>query len=165
MSLLPHWLIALVALQRLGELALSRRHMCRLLARGGREVGAGHYPVIVAVHAVWIVTLWTTIPADAAMSLPWLVLYLLLQAGRIWVMATLGPYWTTRIIHLAEVPLVRTGPYRFCRHPNYVIVAGETAVLPLVFGQWSLAIIFSLVNAAVLAWRIRVENVALAARR
>lgn len=164
MNLLPHWLVALVALQRLGELALSRRHTLRLLARGGREIGAGHYPVVVAVHAAWIAVLWTTIPADAAMSLPWLLLYLLLQVGRIWVMITLGAYWTTRIIHLADVPLVRSGPYRFYRHPNYVVVCGEIAILPLVFGQWVLAIIFSLLNAAVLFWRIRLENAALATR-
>lgn len=164
MTSLPHWLIALVALQRLGELILSRRHMRRLMARGGREIGAGHYPIIVAVHAAWIAALWTTIPADDAMSLPWLALYLILQAGRIWVMATLGPYWTTRVIHLEDVPLIRGGPYRFCRHPNYVVVAGEIAVLPLVFGQWPLAIIFSLLNATILAWRIHVENAVLAAR-
>lgn len=164
MNLVPHWLIALVALQRLGELALSRRHMLRLLARGGREIGAGHYPALVAVHVAWIATLWTAVPADEATSLPWLALYLALQAARIWVMTTLGPYWTTRVIHVPDAPLIRSGPYRFCRHPNYAVVAGEIAVLPMVFGRWPVAIVFSLLNAAILAWRIRVENAALAAR-
>lgn len=164
MTLLPHWLIALVARQRIGELALSRHHTRRLLARGGRELGAGHYPIVVAFHAAWIATLWIATPADAAMSITWLLFYLLLQAGRVWVMTTLGPYWTTRVIHLADEPLVRSGPYRFCRHPNYVVVAGEIAVLPLVFGLWPLTIVFSLINAAVLAWRIRVEAAALASR-
>lgn len=164
MSAVPHWLIALVALERLFELALSRRNMARLLARGGREIGTGHYPAIVAVHAAWIAALWLTVPAGAPVSWPWLVLYVLLECGRAWVMTTLGPYWTTRVIHLPDVPLVRGGPYRFCRHPNYVVVAGEIAVLPLVFGQWRLALVFSLLNAAVLAWRIRVENAALATR-
>lgn len=164
MSLLPHWLVALVALERLFELALSRRNVKRLLARGGREIGAGHYPAIVAVHVAWLAALWLTVPADAPVAWPWLALYLLLAAGRAWVMATLGPYWTTRIIHLPDVPLVRRGPYRFCRHPNYAVVVGEIAVLPLVFGKWRLALLFSLLNAAVLAWRIRVENAALATR-
>ena len=164
MTLVPHWLIALVALQRLCELAISRRNVGRLLSRGGYEVGASHYPAIVAVHVAWIAWLWMTVPADADPAWPWLALYLALACGRAWVMLTLGPYWTTRIIHLPGEPLIRSGPYRFCSHPNYVVVAGEVAVLPLVFGQWRAALIFSFLNAAVLAWRIRVENAALKMR-
>jgi methyltransferase len=158
MMLVPHWLIALVALQRLCELAISRRNAARLLSRGGYEVGAGHYPAIVAVQAAWIAWLWATVPAGAEPAWPWLALYLILASGRAWVMLTLGPYWTTRIIHLPSAPLVRSGPYRFCSHPNYVIVAGEVATLPLAFGQWPAALIFSILNAGVLAWRIGVEN-------
>jgi methyltransferase len=163
-SLVPHWLVALVALERLLELVLSRRNTTRLLANGAHEVGANHYLLIVAVHVGWLAALWATVPASAPISWPWFAFYLVLECGRAWVMVTLGRYWTTRIIHLPDVPLIRSGPYRFLRHPNYVIVCGEIAVLPLVFGQWPIALVFSLLNAAVLAWRIRVENAVLATR-
>ena len=164
MSLVPHWLVALVTLERVIELLLSRRNTARLLASGAQEVGADHYLLIVAVHAGWIVSLWVTVPASAPISWLWLVVYLALESGRAWVTVTLGRYWTTRIIHVADAPLVRGGPYRFLRHPNYAVVCGEIAVLPLVFGRWQIALVFSLLNAAVLAWRIRVENTALATR-
>ncbi len=164
MTLVPHWLIALVAIQRLLELALSRRNVTRLRARGGYEVGASHYPFIVAVHGAWIAWLWITVPTDADVSRPWLALYLALECGRAWMMLSLGPYWTTRIIHLPNERLVRRGPYRFCAHPNYVVVSGEIAALPMVFGQWRTAVIFSLLNAIVLIRRVRVENTALATR-
>jgi methyltransferase len=163
-TLVPHWLIALVALQRLAELALSRRNTSRLLTDGALEVGANHYPLLVAVHVGWLAALWMAVPPSAAISWPWFAVYLLLECGRAWVMLTLGRYWTTRIIQVPDAPPVRRGPYRFIRHPNYAIVCGEIAVLPLVFGQWSIALIFSVLNAAVLAWRIQVENAALAAR-
>jgi methyltransferase len=163
-SLIPHWLVALVALQRLLELVLSRRNTARLLAAGAQEIGASHYPLIVALHVGWLAALWASVPASAAISWPWLAVYVALECGRIWTMLTLGRYWTTRIIHVPDAPLVRSGPYRFCRHPNYAIVCGEIAVLPLVLGQWQIALVFSTLNAALLAWRIRVENTALAMR-
>jgi methyltransferase len=163
-SLIPHWLIALVALQRLLELALARRNTARLLASGAYEVGANHYVLIVALHVAWLAALWITVPASASISWPWFAAYLVLEGGRAWVMLTLGRFWTARIIHVPGAPLVRSGPYRFVRHPNYVIVCGEIAVLPLVFGQWPIALVFSFLNAGALAWRIQVENAALAAR-
>lgn len=164
MSLVPHWLIGLVALERLLELALARRNTARLLARGAHEVGANHYLLIVAVHVGWVASLWATVPASAPISWFWFVVYLALECGRAWVMVTLGRGWTTRIIRLPDVPLVRSGPYRIFRHPNYAVVCGEIAVLPLVFGQWQIAVIFSILNAGVLALRIKVENAALATR-
>ena len=91
--------------------------------------------------------------------------FLALQAARVWVLATLGRYWTTRIITLPDAPLVRRGPYRFVRHPNYLIVAAEIAVLPLVFGAWQIALVFSILNLLLLSHRIRRENAALAGRR
>ena len=100
------------------------------------------------MHAGWLASLWVTVPASAPISWPWFVVYLALECGRAWVMLTLGRYWTTRIIHLPGAPLVRSGPYRFLRHPNYVVVCGEIAVLPLVFGQWQIALVFSILNAA-----------------
>ena len=154
-------ILALVTLQRLGELWLSNRNTSRLLAQGAHEVGASHYPLIVAVHAAWLVSLWWLAPGRTVDGL-WLALYVLLQVARIWVLASLGPRWTTRIIVLPSAPLVKAGPYRFVSHPNYVVVAGEIAVLPLVFGLWPVALIFSALNAAILAIRIREENRALA---
>jgi methyltransferase len=153
-------ILALVTLQRLGELWLSNRNTRRLLANGAREVARSHYPLIVAVHALWLAALWWFAlgrPVEAF----WLTLFVLLQLGRVWVIATLGPRWTTRIIVLPDAPLVRSGPYRFLNHPNYVVVAGEIAVLPLAFGLWQVALIFTVLNAAVLAIRIRQENRAL----
>jgi methyltransferase len=153
-------ILALVTLQRLGELWLSNRNTRALLDQGAREVGASHYPLIVAVHATWLAALWWLAPGQP-IALVWLALYVLLQAARIWVLTSLGPRWTTRIIVLPDAPLVKAGPYRFVSHPNYVVVASELAVLPLVWGLWPVALIFSALNAAILAVRIREENRAL----
>lgn len=153
-------ILALVTLQRLFELWLSNRNTRRLLARGAREYGRSHYPLIVAVHAVWLATLWWLAPGRPVEGL-WLGIYVLLQLARIWVLASLGRRWTTRIIVIPQAPLVRRGPYRFVDHPNYLVVVGEIAVLPLVFGLWRVALVFSLLNAAVLWARIREENRAL----
>ncbi|MCL6740927.1 hypothetical protein LZ518_07260 [Sphingomonas sp. RB56-2] len=153
-------LLAFVTLQRLVELPLAHANTKRLLAAGGQEVGAGHYPLIVAVHAAWLLTLWWLAPGRP-IDIPFLLLFLLIEAGRVWVLRTLGPRWTTRIIIVPGEQLVASGPYRFVRHPNYLVVIGEIAVLPLVFGLWDIAIIFSLLNGAALAVRIRAENEAL----
>ena len=149
-----------MTLQRVGELWLSNRNMRRLLASGAREYGASHYPLIVAVHALWLIGLWWLAP-DRPIDGFWLGLFVLIEIARIWVLATLGRRWTTRIIVLPNSPLVRRGPYRFVNHPNYLVVMGEIAVLPLVFGLWRIALIFTLLNAAIIAIRIREENRAL----
>ena len=154
-------ILALVTLQRVGELWLSNRNTRRLLAQNAREVGASHYPLIVTVHVLWLAALWWLAPGRHIYGF-WLALYFLLQLARVWVLATLGPRWTTRIIILPGAPLVTRGPYRFVNHPNYVVVIGEIAVLPLVFGLWQIALIFTVLNAAVLTIRIREENRALA---
>jgi methyltransferase len=159
---LPQLLILLVALQRLGELVHARRNDRRLRAAGGVEYGAGHYPVLVGLHTAWLVALFVTVPADAPVLVAPLVVYLLLQALRVWTLASLGGFWTTRVIVVPGTGLVRRGPYRFVRHPNYLIVALEIPALPLVFGAWPLALGFGLANLAVLVWRIRVEERALA---
>ena len=153
-------ILALVTLQRLGELWLSNRNTRRLLAQGAHEVGAAHYPLIVAVHTLWLFALWWLVPGRPIDAF-WLALFVLLELARIWVLASLGPRWTTRIIVLLDAPLVRRGPYRWINHPNYIVVVGEIAVLPLVFGLWQVALIFTLMNAAVLTIRIREENRAL----
>jgi methyltransferase len=159
-----HSVLLLVAASRVLELLYARRNTRRLLAAGAVEVGRGHYPVIVALHAAWMLALLLAIPGDAAMHWPWLAFFLLLQLGRIWVLASLGRFWTTRIVTLPSAPLVRRGPYRFIRHPNYLIVELELISLPLAFGAPLIAALFGLANAAVLGWRIRTENDALSAR-
>jgi methyltransferase len=150
-------ILALVTLQRLGELWLSNRNTRRLLAQGAREYGREHYPLIVLVHVLWLATLWFFAPSRTVDGF-WLALFVLLEIARIWVLASLGPRWTTRIIVLPNAPLVRRGPYRFVSHPNYMVVIGEIAVLPLVFGLWQIALVFSLLNAAILTIRVRQEN-------
>ena len=154
-------ILAFVTVERLAELRLAARNTRRLLARGAREHGAGHYPLVVLLHLAWLATLWVAAPAREGIDLFWLAMFVLLQAARIWVIATLGPRWTTRIIVLPDEPLVRDGPYRFLAHPNYWVVAGEIAVLPLVFGLPLVALAFTFLNAAMLAVRIREENRAL----
>jgi methyltransferase len=156
--------IALVVLLRLAELVYAGRNTARLLAQGGVEHGRRHYPLIVALHAGWLAALALLVPPDTPGQWPWLALFAALQAARVWVIASLGPYWTTRVITLPGAPLVRRGPYRFLRHPNYCVVAAEIAVLPLAFGAWQIALAFSVLNALVLAHRIRVEQAALASR-
>ncbi len=155
------WVILLVALQRLGELWLSARNVRWQIDQGGREIGRAHYPLIVLVHAGWMLSMLFAIPASAPLNIPLIAAFLVLQAGRVWVIASLGRYWSTRIISNPSAPLIRRGPYRWICHPNYLIVALEIAVLPLAFGAWKIALIFSLAKAVVLWWRIRVENTAL----
>jgi methyltransferase len=156
----PIVILALVTLQRVGELLLSNRNTQRLLARGAHEVAAGHYPLIVAVHAAWLAALWWLAPGRGIDGF-WLGMFVLLEIARIWVVASLGARWTTRIMVLPDEPLVRRGPYRFVDHPNYLVVIGEIGALPLVFGLWRVALVFTLLNGAMLAVRIRAENRAL----
>jgi len=158
-------ILGLVTAQRLGELVLARRNTRRLLAQGGYEVGAAHYPLIVALHAAWLVGLWylavARAPAGQDIDLLWLAVFVVLQLGRVWVIASLGGRWTTRIIVLRGAPLVRRGPYRFVSHPNYWVVAGELLVLPLAFGLVWYGVVFTLLNAGAMWIRIRAEAAAL----
>lgn len=153
-------ILAFVTVQRLGELVLARRNTARLRARGAHEVGAAHYPLIVLLHAAWLAGLWY-LASDRPPEMGWLAVFGLLQVARVWVIATLGERWTTRILVLPGAPLVATGPFRWVPHPNYCVVAGEILVLPLVFGLWRFGLVFSVLNAAVLWVRIRAEDAAL----
>lgn len=159
-----HILVALIVLQRLVELAVARINTRRLLAAGGVEHGAGHYPLMVALHVAWLVCLAVFVPADAALDSLLFLLFLLTQAARVWVIVSLGRYWTTRVIAVPSAPLVARGPYRWLRHPNYLIVVAEIALVPLIAGAWEIAAAFSIANAVMLWHRIRIENAALAGR-
>lgn len=166
MSLTPLvWILGLVVIQRLAELVVAHRNTTRLLARGAREVGAAHYPLFILLHASWLVAIALTTPLDRQPIWPLIGVFAVLQGLRIWVVTTLGPYWTTRVITLDEAPLVRRGPFRFVRHPNYWVVCGEIAVLPLAFGDWQVALVWTLLNAMLLTHRIRVETEALSPRK
>jgi methyltransferase len=157
-------ILALVTAQRGLELVLARRNTSALMARGAFEIAAGHYPLLVVLHASWLISLWV-FGHDQPIDTIALVAYLALQALRVWVMATLGSRWTTRIIVLPGAPLVTSGPYRFLSHPNYAVVIGEMAVLPLVLHLFTIAILFTILNALVLFIRIRAENRGLAPSR
>lgn len=154
-------ILVFVTMQRLAELVLARRNTARLMEQGAIEASPGHYPLIVLLHGAWLAGLWY-LAVGQDVNVGWLAVFTALQALRVWVLVTLGPRWTTRIIILPGAPLVRKGPYRFLSHPNYCVVAGEMLVLPLVFGLLWYGVVFSLLNAAILAVRISAENKALA---
>ncbi|SDL88564.1 isoprenylcysteine carboxyl methyltransferase family protein [Paracoccus chinensis] len=155
--------IAFLVLERLAELVIARRNTRRLLARGAVEHGAAHYPLIVALHTAWLVSI-AVFGWGQPVQPGWLAAFVVLQLFRLWILGTLGPRWTTRIIVLDE-PLVRRGPFRVLRHPNYTLVVLEIAVAPMVLGLAWVALVFSVLNAALLAIRIRAENAALAPLR
>jgi methyltransferase len=155
-----HALIALVALQRLAELIYARRNTALLLARGGIETGAGHYPLFVLLHAAWLATMFVLTPPDPPPNWPLLAAFVALQSLRIWVIASLGEYWTTRVIVVPGAAPVASGPFRFLRHPNYLIVACEVPLLPLALGLPLVALVFGLLNVALLVYRVRVEEAA-----
>lgn len=154
--------VGFIVVQRLAELALAARNTRRLRARGAVEAGAGHYPAIVALHIAWLAAMLIAVAPETPAKLPLLAVFLALQVGRVWVIAALGERWTTRIIVLPGAPRVARGPYRYVKHPNYLIVCAEIAVVPLIFGAWWIALLFSGLNMAMLWHRIRVEDAALA---
>jgi methyltransferase len=159
-------LVALVGAERLAELVVSRRNAAWSLRNGGRESGRGHYPVMVALHsgllAGMLVEAWVRRPAvPPVLTGSMLVLVLASQGLRWWCIATLGPRWNTRVIVVPGLPLVRSGPYRWLSHPNYVAVVVEGFALPLVHAAWVTALVFTVADAALLSVRLRVENGAL----
>lgn len=160
-----YWTIGLVALQRLIELAHARRNTARIRRLGAVEADAAGYPLYVLLHASWLASLAVFVPAATPPDWPLIGIFALLQLGRIWVIVSLGRYWTTRIITLPDAPLVRTGPFRYLRHPNYLLVVAEIAVLPLAFGAVAIAATFSALNLLLIARRIWIEERVLAPRR
>ena len=160
-----YWTVCLVALQRLAELVWARRNTARLRRLGAIEADAVGYPPFVLLHAAWLVSLALLAPAAISPRWPILGLFALLQLGRVWVILSLGRSWTTRILTLPDAPLVRTGPFRWLRHPNYLLVIVEFAVLPLAFGAVAIAAIFSALNLMLIIRRVRIEDRVLAPRR
>ena len=155
-------IIGFLVFQRLVELGIARRNHRALVARGAIEFGRRHYPALVALHAGWLLALLGTIDPQTPVSIPLLAVFVLLECGRVWVVVTLGSRWTTRVMVVPGAKRIRAGPYRYVNHPNYLIVCGEIAVVPLMFGAWPLAVIASALNLLALRTRIRVENKALA---
>ncbi|CAA9451510.1 MAG: Alkylpyrone O-methyltransferase (B. subtilis BpsB) [uncultured Rubrobacteraceae bacterium] len=157
--------VALVAVQRLLELFRARRNERRARARGAIERGRGHYPYIVALHSLWLVsTLVEGLLRGPELPALWpvpLALFLLVQPLRYWALSSLGESWNTRILVVPGARPVRRGPYRYLSHPNYVVVVVEILTFPLIFGAWMTALVFTVLNAAVLFVRIREENRAL----
>jgi len=158
-------LVGFIVLQRLIELLIARYNTRRLLEEGAKEHGARHYPVIVVLHMAWIASLVIFVPYNAPLNWLLLAVFVVLQLTRVWVLMSLRRYWTTRIITVPDEPLVRRGPFRWVSHPNYMVVEAEIIVVPLIAGAWELAVVFGALNALVLAWRIRLEEQALAPRR
>jgi methyltransferase len=155
-------LLAYITVQRIAELWWAKRNEARLVAAGGVEYGGSHLRLLQLLHAAWLLGLWA-LAYDRHVQPVFLVLFVLLQVGRFWVLATLGRRWTIRVIAVPGETLVAAGPYRFLRHPNYAIVTGEFAVVPLALGLPLYALLFSLLNGLILAIRIPQENAALAA--
>jgi methyltransferase len=155
----------IVLVQRGLEEAYSQYNTRALLAQGASEAGRDYYPVVAVTHLGWIAALAFLVPADAALHLPLLTAYVALQPARYWIIATLGRYWTHRIVTLPGAPVVVRGPYRLVRHPNYAVTLAETLLLPLAFGQVALGLIFAVVWGAVLHYKIVLEDGALAERR
>jgi methyltransferase len=160
-----HWTLGLVLLQRAVELVWARHNTIRLRQLGGVEADPEGYPYFVLLHAGWLVSLALFVPASTPPIWPLLGLFVLLQLGRLWVISSLGHFWTTRILTLPGEPLVQSGPFRWFRHPNYLLVIAEIAVLPLAFGAVPIALSFSALNLTLILRRIRIEESVLAPRR
>ena len=145
---------------RVGELLLSARNAKWLLERGAVEHGSRHYPLIVALHLCFFISLIFEYTGQQhhAFSLPLFLFYFLLLLFKIWVITSLGKYWNTRIYRIPGTALVRKGPYKYFQHPNYAVVIAEIAVIPMIFHLYITAIVFSLLNLAVLFVRIKEEN-------
>lgn len=163
----PIWAQAVfsyVIVQRLAELAYANANTRRLLSEGGREYGAAHYPLFIVLHTGWLISIALFSEPTARPDLLLLNAFVASQTFRFWTLASIGRWWTTRIISAPHFPTVKRGPYRFIKHPNYALVVVEIALLPLLLGAPAMALTFSLLNAALLWWRIKVENAVLGER-
>jgi len=155
--------ISFVILLRLGELLLSRRNEKWLLLNGAVEYGNKHYPFMVTLHSSFILSLILEYSTQQTPSynIFFIILYFLIIAFKIWVVISLGKFWNTKIYHISGVSLIKKGPYKYLKHPNYLVVMAEIAVIPLAFHLYYTAVIFTLLNFIMLGIRIREENKAL----
>lgn len=158
-------LFAFVVVQRLTELVIARRNERWMKARGGIEMGHAHYKWMVCVHVLFLISLLVEVQVFGARSAAWwwapLAVFVAAQVMRFWALFSLGPYWNTKIIVVAGADVIAKGPYRFLRHPNYVIVAAEILTLPLIFQAYVTAVVFTFLNIVVMRIRIPVEEKAL----
>ncbi|NQW29158.1 MAG: hypothetical protein HQ472_01425 [Ignavibacteria bacterium] len=155
--------ISFVILLRIGELLYSKRNEKWLRQNGAVEYGKKHYPLIVALHTLFFLSLIIeySVQQNPTYSLPIVVLYFVLVACKAWIILSLGKYWNTKIFRIPNGPLIESGPYKFVAHPNYVVVVAEIVVIPLAFHLYYTAVIFSVLNAMILTVRIKEENLAL----
>jgi methyltransferase len=159
-------IIGFMILQRIAELVLAKRNEKWMKSIGGIELGQSHYRYIVLMHVLFFVSLiaeFTLMQKQlSSASGVLLILFLLTQLGRVWVISSLGRYWNTKIIILPQAKVVKKGPYRFLKHPNYVIVSLEFIIIPLLFQAYITAVLFSFLNILILSYRIPAEEKALA---
>lgn len=164
----PLWaqiVLAYVIVQRLAELAYANANTRRLLSEGGCEHGRGHYPLFIVLHSGWLISIALFAVPSVQPDLLLLNAFIASQTFRFWTLASIGRWWTTRIISAPHFPRVKKGPYRFIKHPNYALVVVEIALVPLLLGAPAMAITFSVLNAAMLWWRIRIEEAVLSERQ
>ncbi len=161
----PQLAAVLVLIQRGAEELYSARNTRALIDAGAREVGHDYYLVVAATHLAWIASLFFLVPTASPIFWPLIVYYLALQLVRYWVIASLGRYWTHRIISVPGAPVVARGPYRYLRHPNYAVTIIEILVLPLAFGALALGLIMTALWWTVLNYKIKLEDAALDGRR
>ena len=155
--------ISFIILLRIGELLLSKRNEKWLIQNGAVEYGQRHYPFIVALHVLFVIAVIFEYSRQSSptFSLFFIIFYIALLVFKTWVILSLGKFWNTRIYHISNFPLKKNGPYKYFKHPNYLIVVAEIAVIPLIFHLYYTAIIFSLLNSIILFVRIKEENKAL----
>ncbi|WP_373489778.1 isoprenylcysteine carboxyl methyltransferase family protein [Parasphingorhabdus sp.] len=158
------WLLVYIVAQRLSELVYANRNTKRLLSEGGQEHGADHYHYFIFLHSAWLAIIALLVDPQQDIHVALLALFVATQMLRIWTLASIGRWWTTRIISAPHFDRVRRGPYRFVSHPNYLVVILEIAIVPLMLGLPAVALIFSILNAILLRHRIGVENAVLAER-
>lgn len=155
--------VSFVILLRIAELYVARRNEKWMVQNGAVEYGKKHYPFIIALHSLFFVSLIIeySMQQTPSFGLIFLLIYLLLIAFKVWIIASLGKFWNTKIFRIQNYPLINKGPYKYIKHPNYIIVIAEIALIPLIFQLYYTALIFTLLNAIMLTVRIKEENLAL----
>jgi methyltransferase len=158
------WVLVYIVVQRLAELVHANRNTRRLLGEGGQEHGADHYQYFIFLHSAWIAIIALLVDPQHAIDPAMLALFVATQLLRVWTLASIGRWWTTRIISAPHFDRVKRGPYKFISHPNYLVVVLEIAIVPLMLGLPWVALVFSVLNALLLRHRIGVENKVLGER-